>query len=186
MITEGVIIQNKIKDRITEIENEYNIQLSTIQKILLSINGPIPSILDIVYGDVKLFIIKQNIEKADKDTAKYLELDEGAELYYREVILHKRGAPLAFAKSIVPTERCSPEVIEDLDKKQKSTSAILYSHDVETTRKITKIDLEKPTLTHKELFKSGDDLLTREFVMMHNKKIVLWSSESFPLSHFIV
>ncbi len=186
MINKGVIIQNKIKDRVHEIENEYNIRLSTIQKILLSIHGPIPSILDIVYGDVKLFVIKQNIETADKDTAKYLELDEGAELYYREVILHKRGTPLAFAKSIIPTERGTPEIIEDLNKKQKSTSAILYDHDVETSRKITKIELEKPTSTHKELFNSGDDLLTREFVMMHNKKIVLWSSESFPLSHFLV
>lgn len=93
MYSEGTIIKNQIRSKIKELEEEYDIELSTTQKILLSINGPITTILDVLYGEVKLFMLGQHVEEANEDIAKLLNIDEGEEVDYREVIVHKCNPP---------------------------------------------------------------------------------------------
>ena len=67
MITEGTIVKNELHDRIREIEQEHNIKFSNTQKVLLSIEGSISAILDVLYGTVSIFVIKQNFKKADSE-----------------------------------------------------------------------------------------------------------------------
>lgn len=174
----------KIRNRIAELEKEHNIKLSTTQKILLSIEGQIVSILDVLYGNVKLFILEQHIKKADKELAEILNLNEGDEVDYREVILHKHGRPLVYAESYIPKERCSEEVFENLLDEIKTTGKILADRNIETIRKIQDISIEKTTPILSDLFKTQEDMLTRDYVLIHKKNIVIWTKEAYPLSYF--
>ena len=177
-------IIHEIRKGIAEVEQEHDINLSTTQKILLTINGPITPILDVLYGKVFLFMLGQHVEKADGNISELLELDEGEEVDYREAIVHKSGRPLVYALSYIPVSRCTKEVFEDLMKEELTTGGIVYKHGIEILVKINNISIEKPDATLKELFKTDAKMLTREYVMMHHGKIVIWTKESYPLSFF--
>lgn len=184
MITKGKPIKNEIRKKISEVEQLHDIELSTNQKILLSIEGPIVTILDIVYGEVKLFVLEQRMKKADKEISELLNINEGDEIDYREVIVHKRGQPLVYTISYIPTSRCSDRIIEELLEEKKTTGRILTEHEIETIRKIKRISIETPSPLIKDIFKTTEDMLTREYIMKHNKEIVIWTKEIYPLSHF--
>lgn len=184
MISKSNIIKNEIKGKIDEIEQQHNVKLSTTQKILLSVNGPISSILIALYGEVNLFILNQHFEKANKDLADRLDINEGDEIHCREIIAHKHGRPLIYALSYIPKSRCSEEVIEDLVGEKLVLGRIIYNHEIETFRKITNISIEKPTPLLKELFKTNADMLSREYIMKKDGKIFIWTKESYPLNFY--
>lgn len=178
------IINSEIRETITALEKQHDVTLSTIQKILLSMDGPIATILDVLYGNVNIFMLDQNFKKSDKATAELLDIDEGDEVDYRELIIHKHGRPLVYALTYIPTSRCSERVINDLHNEKLTTGKIMYKYDIETLRIVHQISIEKTTPILKELFKTDEDNLTREYVMIHHGKIVMWTKEVFPLSFF--
>ncbi len=184
MKQKGTILQNEIREKIKDIEKENNVELSKLQQILLSIEGPISSILDVLYGTVKIFILDQHIEKADEAVAELLDIKIGDEIYYREIIVHKNGRPLCYAKSYIPLSRCSDEVTEDLLGEKLTTGNIMDYHQIETIREISKIDIENTTPLLQDLFKTDSDLIVREYYMKHHKKIVVHTQEAYPLTYF--
>ncbi len=186
MIQEGTIIENEIREKITQVEQEHNIKLSTTQKIMLCIRGPITTILDVLYGEVNLFMLDQHFEKSDERIADLLKISEGDQIDYREVIVHKNGRPLVYALSYIPTSRITDKIMKDLKEERLTTGKIIDKNYIETTRVIKKIYIEKPTPTQVELFKTQEDMLTREYIMFHDKKVVIWTKESYPLSYFKV
>lgn len=184
MISEGTIIENQIHDKICELEEKYEVNLSTTQKILLSIGGPITAVLDALYGRVNLFMLNQCIKKADENIATVLDINEGDKVDFREVIVHKHGRPLVYAMSYVPLERCSKEVVDDLKNEKLTTGNIIRKYKIETLRNINCISIEKPTPMLKDLFKTDCDMLTREYVIIQHGKIKIWTKESYPLNYF--
>lgn len=174
----------KIRDLIKKVEQENNLNLSTTQKILLSIEGPIVTILDALYGEVKLFFLEQHIKKADKDISEKLNINEGDEIDYREVVVHKNGRPLVYAMSYIPKDRCSDEVISKLLSEEKTIGRIFVEREIETIRKVKGISIEKPTPMISNLFNTTEDMITREYVMIHKKQIVIWTKEVYPISSF--
>ena len=178
------IIKNEIREKITELEQEHDVKLATIQKILLSTRGPITTVLDVLYGEVRLFMLAQHIEKADKDIAELLGINEGDEIIYRNALVYKNRRPLVYVLSYIPTARCSDTIIEDFLGEKTTTGRIIDEHAVETLRKINKIDIEKATPILTEIFKTTEDMITREYTMIHNKNIVIWTKELYPISYF--
>lgn len=177
-------IPNIIREKIKNVEDENNIKLSTIQKILCAIEGPVVTMLDVLYGDVNLFVLDQHMEKADESIAEKLEISVGDEANIREVIIHKHGRPLVYGLSYIPKDRCSDTVIEKLLKEDQSTGRILLEREIETLTKIENISIEKPDEQLKNLFHTNENLLTREYVLIHKKNVVIWSKEAYPLSYF--
>ena len=177
-------IPNVVREKINEAEQENNIKLSTIQKILCSIEGPIATTLDVLYGDVNLFILEQHLDKADEDIAEKLDINEGDEINLREVIIHKHGKPLVYGLSYIPKDRCSDTVIGKLLKEDQTTGRIMLEHEIETITKIENISTEKPDAKLQALFHTSEDFLTREYVLIHKKNIVIWSKEAYPISYF--
>lgn len=184
MNTDNKPIPNLIRDKIKEVEDEYDIEFTPMQKILCATEGPIVTVLDILYGDVNLFVLDQHMEKADESIAKKLEINVGDEINFREVIIHKHGRPLIYGLSYIPKDRCSDTVIEKLLKEDQTTGRIMLEHEIETITKINKISIEKPDAKLKNLFHTNDDMLSREYVLIHKKNIVIWSKEACPLSYF--
>lgn len=177
-------IPNEIREKIKEVEEKNGITLPTIQKILCAIEGPIVTILDVLYGDVNLFVLDQHMEKADESIAEKLEINVGDEVDIREVILHKHGRPLAYGLSYIPKDRCSNTVIEKLLKEDKSTGRIMLEHEIETITKVDKISIEKPDAQLQNLFHTTEDMLVRDYIMIHKKNRVIWSEEAYPISYF--
>ncbi|MDO5138728.1 MAG: chorismate pyruvate-lyase family protein [Oscillospiraceae bacterium] len=183
-MTEKKLIPNIVRDKINELEEKNNIKLSAIQKILCAIEGPAVTILDVLYGDVNLFILDQHIEKANEDIAEKLDINVGDEIDLREVVLHKHGRPLVYGLSYIPKDRCSNTVIEKLLKEDQTTGRILLEHEIETRTEVINITLEKPDAIIQNMFHTTEDMLTREYVLIHKKNIVIWSKELYPISYF--
>ena len=87
---------------------------SNTQKILLTTDGSITAILDVLYGKITLTTLEQHFEKATESTSEYVNVEVGDEINYREVIMHKDDKPLIYALSYVPLKRVSNEIREDL------------------------------------------------------------------------
>lgn len=185
MIPEGHIIKNEIRDEINLLEEKYDVKLSTIQKILLSSDGPISTILDTLYGTVHLFMLDQHLEKSPK-SSQIVDIEEGELILYRESIVHKRGRPLVHVTSVIPTVRCDKETMEDIFEEKQTTGKILEMHNIETLRRITKISIETPNLVLQDLFQTDEGMLTREYIMINKGKVMIWTRESFPLSYFTI
>ena len=184
MLSNSNVIENEINRKIREVEKQNNIKLSTTQKIVLSTNGPLSSILNALFGEIHLFTLRQHFKKANKEIAEKVEVNEGDEVHHREIIVHKHGLPLMYALSYLPKSRCSDGIIEDLVGEKLVIGRIIRKHRIETFREITNISIEKATPTLKELFQTNEMMLTREYIMIHDGKIFLWTKESYPISYF--
>lgn len=184
MSSKCTAIKNELREMIFQLEQEHNIKLSTTQKILLSINGPVTPILDVLYGEVRLFMLDQHFENADKDIADLLGIDEGDEILYRNSIVFKHSKPLIYILSYIPKSRCSDRVIKKLLEGKTTTGRIMNESGHETIRIISGISLMKATPILTELFKTTDDMLTREYSIIRKGKIVIWTKEVYPLSYF--
>ena len=171
---------NKIED----LEIKYNKKLSNTQKILLTTDGSITAILDVLYGKISLSTIDQHFEVADESHAKLVNVDEGTEINFREVIMHRNNKPLIYAVSHIPLSRCSKEICADLIRADIPIGRILKNYKLESRREVNNITIEKPNDKIKELFNTDEDILTRDYVIINNEEILMWIKEMFPISYF--
>ncbi|MCQ2970596.1 chorismate lyase [Methanobrevibacter gottschalkii] len=171
-------------DKITQVEQEYGKNFSNTQKILLTTDGSITAILDVLYGKITLSTLDQHFEDADEYHAKLVNVNKGDEINYREVIMHRNGKPLIYAISHIPLSRCTKEVCADLIRADIPIGRILKNYNIESRREINNIYIEKPNETLKELFGTDEDMLARDYVIINHDKILMWIKEVFPISYF--
>jgi chorismate-pyruvate lyase len=171
-------------DKINDLENSYGKTFSNTQKILLTTDGSITAILDVLYGKITLTTLDQHFEDADSEHAKLVNVPEGTEINFREVIMHREGKPLIYAISHIPLSRCSKEVCADLIRADIPIGRILKNYHIESRREIRNIFIEKPNDTLKELFKTDEDMLARDYVIINNDEVLMWIKEVFPVSYF--
>ncbi|MGN0177154.1 MAG: chorismate--pyruvate lyase family protein [Methanobrevibacter sp.] len=171
-------------DKIRQVENDYGKTFSNTQKILMTTDGSITAILDVLYGKITLTTLDQHFENADENHAKLVNVDEGEKINYREVIMHKDGKPLIYAISHIPLSRCSENVCADLVRADIPIGRILKNYNIESRREIHNIFIEKPNETLKELFETDEDMLARDYVIINNNEILMWIKEVFPISYF--
>ena len=165
-------------------EDSYGQKFSNTQKILLTTDGSITAILDVLYGKINLFTLDQHFGKAEKKHAKLVNVNECDDINFREVIMHKGGKPLIYAISHVPLARCSEEICSDLLRADIPIGRILKNYHIESRREVNKIFIEKPDAKLKELFKTDEDFLARDYVIIHEDEILMWIKEMFPVSYF--
>lgn len=171
-------------EKINSVEKEQLRTFSNTQKILLTTDGSITAILDVLYGKITLTTLEQHFEKATESTSEYVNVEVGDEINYREVIMHKDDKPLIYALSYVPLKRVSNEIREDLIRADIPIGRILKSYKIESRREINNIYIEKPNETLKNLFKTDEDMLARDYVIINNNDILMWIKEVFPISSF--
>lgn len=171
-------------DKINQVEKEYGRNFSNTQKILMTTDGSITAILDVLYGKITLSTLDQHFEDADKDHAKLVNVDEGEEINYREVIMHRDGKPLIYAISHIPLSRCTKDVCADFIRADIPIGRILKNYHIESRREIKNIWIEKPNETLKELFGTDEDMLARDYVIINQDRILMWIKEVFPISYF--
>ena len=174
----------RLIDKINDLEQEYGKTFSNTQKILLTTDGSITAILDVLYGKITLTTLDQHFENADEEHAKLVNVEEGTEINFREVIMHRDEKPLIYAISHHPLARCSKEVCADLIRADIPIGRILKNYHIESRREIRNIFIERPNDTLKDLFKTNEDMLARDYVIINNDEILMWIKEVFPVSYF--
>lgn len=171
-------------EKIEELEKNYNTEFSNTQKILLTTDGSITAILDVLFGKITLTTLDQHFEDADESHAKLVNVGEGDEINFREVIMHKDEQPLIYAISHIPLYRCSEEICSDLIRADIPIGRILKNYRIESRREINNIYIEKASDKLKEIFDTDEEMLARDYVIISNNEILMWIKEIFPISYF--
>lgn len=170
--------------KINELEDDYGQEFSNTQKILLTTDGSITAILDVLYGKIDLYTIDQHIGTASAEQAKLVNVSEGDEINFREVLMHRDGKPLIYAISHVPLERCSEDICRDLLSADIPIGRILKNYKIESRREVNRIFIEKPNVKLEGLFDTYEDFLARDYVIIHEDEILMWIKEMFPVTYF--
>ena len=174
----------RLIEKINAVEDSYPKDFSNTQKILLTTDGSITAILDVLYGKITLSTIEQHFENATEKTAKLVNCEVGDLINFREVIMHKDDENLIYAISHIPLKRLTDEICCDLVRADIPIGRILKNYNIESRREINNIHIEKPDETLKELFNTDEDMLARDYVIIHNNEILMWIKEVFPVSKF--
>lgn len=174
----------RLIEKVNELETKHNEEFSNTQKILLTTDGSITAILDVLFGKITLTTLDQHVEAADEEHAKLVNVDAGEEINFREVIMHREDRPLIYAISHIPLKRCTKDVCTDLLSADIPIGRILKNYHIESRREINNIFIEKPNDTLKEIFKTDEDMLARDYVIINNDEILMWIKEVFPISYF--
>lgn len=174
----------RLIEKMNDLEKDYGQEFSNTQKILLTTDGSITAILDVLYGKITLDTIDQHLEAADEKRAKLVNVNEGDEINFREVLMHKDDQPLIYAISHVPLGRCTKEVCNDLLRADIPIGRILKNYHIESRREVNNIFIEKPNEKLIDMFGTDEDFLARDYVIINNDEILMWIKEMFPVSYF--
>lgn len=74
----------RLIEKINDLEEEYGQKFSNTQKILLTTDGSITAILDVLYGKISLFTLDQHFGTADESHARLVNVDAGDEINFRK------------------------------------------------------------------------------------------------------
>ena len=171
-----------ILDAIEVIESEVG-NLSNAQKILLTTDGSITSILDVIKGHAKIETLEQKFIEADEKIAKLLDIEVGDEVNYRVVVI-ETNEPLIYAVSLIPIKRLENDFKEDIIRADIPIGRILRKHNIESRREIKSVYSEKPSPEIGEIFKTDSMMLARTYNIIHHDEILIWLMETFPYSNF--
>ena len=126
----------RLIEKINKVEENYTKNFSNTQKILLTTDGSITAILDVLYGKITLSTLEQHFDNADGEISKLIHVDEGAQINYREVIMHKDDENLIYALSYIPLERLTDEICCDLVRADIPIGRILKNYQIESRREV--------------------------------------------------
>ncbi|MFY9639221.1 MAG: chorismate lyase [Methanobacterium sp.] len=171
-----------ILDGIKKIENEVG-KLSNAQKILLTTDGSVTTILDVIRGHVKIETLEQKFVDADLEMAQLLNIEVGDTVNYRIVVIETEE-PLIYAISLIAVKRLENDFKEDLIRADIPIGRILRKHNIESRREIKSVYYEDQSPEIKEIFKTNSPMLTRTYNIIHNDEILIWLKETFPYTHF--
>ena len=174
----------RLIEKINQVEDNYSKNFSNTQKILLTTDGSITAILDVLYGKITLSTLEQHFDTATPEISNLINVDEGAKINYREVIMHKNDENLIYALSYIPLEILTDEICCDLVRADIPIGRILKNYQIESRREVNKIYVEKPNKRLTDLFDTREDMLAREYVIIHKNEVLMWIKEVFPVSKF--
>jgi|Deesub1362A_J573_1020465.scaffolds.fasta_scaffold00233_32 beta-ribofuranosylaminobenzene 5'-phosphate synthase len=166
---------------------EERIQLSPVQKILLTTDGSITRILEALTGEeVSISTEKQEVIKADEEIATKLQIEVGGEVNFRVVNIRSSGGVLMHAISYTPLKRLKKKFREDIMKADIPIGKIMARLKIEARREIMDMGIIEADERFSQLFsvKKGSFLLKRTYNIIHNNEILLNITEIFPYEAF--
>ena len=158
-------------------------KLSSAQKILLTTDGSVTAILDVLSGHVNIKTLVQKFIPASKEMAENLDIAEGETVNYRVVVIGT-NEPLIYAVSLVPLKRLNKEIREDLIRADIPIGRILKAHNIESRREIKSVFVEEASDELSEIFGTDYPMLSRTYLIIHGDEVLIWLKETFPYSLF--
>jgi chorismate-pyruvate lyase len=175
-------MEENIFDTIKNIEEELG-NLSSAQKILLTTDGSVTAILDVLKGHAEIETLIQEFISADRYMADELGISPGDDVNYRVVII-KTSEPLIHATSFIPLNRLDKEFKEDLIRADIPIGRILKKHKIESRREIKSIEMDKASPELAKIFQTDSPMLTRTYNIIHKDQVLIRIKETFPYSLF--
>jgi beta-ribofuranosylaminobenzene 5'-phosphate synthase len=174
---------------IDKIEKRISFNLSNVQKILLTTDGSITRILEVLTKKPVVIETKvKTIIKADKGLARALKIKPDETVNFRVVHLkNPDDKTLIFAKSWTPIRGLNNALKRDLTSVDIPIGKILIKHKIETRREITSIETINADDEMVKAFnvRLGDLMLSRYYNIIHEAKILIRINEIFPISSFL-
>ena len=177
-------INKTLIEKINNLEEKYEGNFSNTQKILLTTDGSITAILDVLHGKISLKTINQYFTEADKEISDLLNIQIGDTVIFREILMYKDKQPLIYAISYFPVKRLSEEFKSDLQKKDIPLGRILRKYSIESRREVKNINIENPTERLENIYKTNEEFLARDYNIIKSNEIFIWVKELFPISYF--
>ncbi|MCP8304825.1 MAG: DUF98 domain-containing protein [archaeon] len=179
---------NEMLNSIARIEERICLNLSDVQKILLTTDGSVTRTLEVLTGRPVIIITKVRTPiNADEDLAKELKIKVGEKTNYRVVHLKNTDSDrvLIFARSWTPVMGLNGVIKKDLTSTDMPIGKILAKHKLETRREVTSIGLLEADDMLKEAFKiDSEPMLSRFYNIIYESEILIRINEVFPLSSF--
>jgi chorismate-pyruvate lyase len=175
-------MDQNILDGILKIEAGVG-KLSNAQKILLTTDGSVTTILDVIKGHVQIETLEQKFIEADPQIASLLNIEVGDTVNYRVVVIETQE-PLIYAMSLIPVERLENDFKEDLIRTDMPIGRILKKHNIESRREIKSVYFEDQKPEIQNMFKTDSPMLTRTYNIIHRDEILIWLMETFPYTLF--
>ncbi len=170
-----------LKDILKELEKE--VPLSPLHRILLTTDGSITRILEIV-GDCEIAVetVAQEVIPADTQIARKLNIEPGDDVNHRIVNLKDPEKTLIRAVSYTPLSRLKKEFREEIMKKDIPIGKIMSRLKIEARREIRDIRITRADSELSRVFNLPLDsyLLKRNYDIIHQNEILLNITEIFP------
>ncbi|BDC36395.1 MAG: DUF98 domain-containing protein [Candidatus Methanoliparum thermophilum] len=175
-------------EKIKNIEKDVG-KLSSLQKLLLTTDGSITDILEILTGsEVKIETIYQKIGKADEYLAERLNISEGDEINERVVRIYNSNndKTLIYAKSYAPLKRTNDQFSNDLFKADIPIGKILKRYKIESRREIKDINFLRADKNISQVFGifENEILLWRNYSIIKDGEVLIDIYEMFPYNSF--
>ena len=145
-------------------------------RICAGTDGSVTLLIEVLTGKkVEVKTLEQEIITATPVTAKLLKIEEGDEVNRRIVVLTADSTVYVLAQSLSPLKRMPLSVKQDIMRADIPIGRILRNYRLETRRDIINIKLAK----HR--FFGELPVLSREYLIIYNKNILMWINECFPV-----
>ncbi len=158
-------------------------ELSNAQKILLTTDGSVTTILDVIRGHVTIETLEQKFVEADTEMAQLLNIEVGDTVNYRVVVI-KTDEPLIYAISLIAVERLGNDMKEDLIRADIPIGRILENITSNLVVRLNLFILRNQVMKLRKYLKPDSPMLTRTYNIIHKDQILIWLLETFPYTHF--
>ena len=162
--------------------------LSTFQRILLTTDGTVTDILEAyAFEQIRIVKLSEKLVLLDQDILP-MELKKGAEVIARKILLQGKISRknFVYAESILVPERLDDQFKEALLETKTPIGKIWFEQKVETFKEILEASKESAEgLSTYFGIEPSDNLLSRTYQVVTNRKSVMMITEKFPESYFL-
>lgn len=159
------------------LEKLKGLEIPTCLRVCCGTDGSVTFLLEIMTRkEVSVITESQYTVKANKEMAALLGVEEGSEINDRIVRLSAGGTTFVHARSLSPLERMPDTMREQLMRADIPIGRILRSHNLETRRDMTELEILEGEPTF-----DGIPILSRSYKIVHNNHILMWINERFPI-----
>lgn len=153
--------------------------IPTPLRICAGTDGSVTYLLELLTkAQVEVVTQSQLVKEATPNEAKTLMIEPGSRVNHREVLLIANNISYVYARSLTPIDPLPLNVKGDLMQADIPIGGILRKYKLETRRDILKIETGKGS----GLF-NGMNVISREYVIIHRGKILMWINEQFPIDN---
>jgi chorismate-pyruvate lyase len=151
--------------------------LPTTLRICAGTDGSVTYLLEVMtLNKVEVMTKCQKVITATDKIAKLLMIMPGEPVNHREVMLQVQGIAYVLACSLAPVSTMPQGIKDDLMKADIPIGRILREHKLEIRRDILNIEIKSGETIFNDI-----QVLSREYVIIHGGKILIWINELFPV-----
>ena len=162
--------------------------LSVFQRILLTTDGTLTDILEAyLFEQIRIVKLSEKLVLLDQDILP-IELKKGTEVIARKILLQGKISRknFVYAESIIVPERLDKQFKQALLETKTPIGKIWFEQRVETFKEILETSKESAEgLSTYFGIEPSDNLLSRTYQVVTNRKPVMIITEKFPESYFL-